>query len=130
MKLLLLLVLSIITFIQSKNKQANGVSVKASIKGTKETIAQQIFDLVYKETGIKMSSGYTIRTVEDGYFFTAANTMVCAAFYHHTKKHSATADGGFCGGGVIQQVSDKKYWAVACSSNGIWGRKTYYNVYN
>lgn len=55
--------------------------------------------------------------------------MVCAAYYHNTKKHSATTDGGFIGG-VITQIANKDYWAVACSMNGIFGRKTYYNVYN
>ena len=52
------------------------------------------------------------------------------AYYHNTKKHSATADGGFFGGGVITQIANKDYWAVACSMNGLFGRKTYYNVYN
>ena len=137
MKLVILVVVLIVaqSSVESKNdlvvlEQKNGVSIKATIKATKSTIAQKIFDLVYKETGIKMSSGYSIFTVGGGYFFSIANQMVCAAYYHNTKKHSATADGGFIGGGVITQIANKDYWAVACSMNGLFGRKTYYNVYN
>ena len=89
---LVLLIIVVQLFVESKNdlvvlEQKNGVSIKATIKATKSTIAQKIFDLVYKETGIKMSSGYSISTVGGGYFFSIANQMVCAAYYHNTKSN-------------------------------------------
>lgn len=61
MKLVILVVVLIVaqSSVESKNnlvvlEQKNGASVRATIKVTKSTIAQKIFDLVYKETGIKM----------------------------------------------------------------------------
>ena len=64
---------------------------------------------------------------DGGRFVSAVNgNQVVAAYYHPSKFHSATADGGIGGGGAVRSTANAGEWAVAVSSAGIGGRKTYY----
>ena len=52
---------------------------------------------------------------------------VVAMYWHKTRRHSATCDGGFLGGGRKRAVAQPGYWAVAYCKAGVSGRKTFRN---
>ena len=70
----------------------------------------------YNEDG----KGRWLSNIEDGY--------VMSAYYHKTKRHSATCNGGFLGGGQIRAEAPAGSWAIALCKAGISGRKTYWNT--
>ena len=73
-------------------------------------------------------ANFSDQRVGGGRFISTITTsgLVVAAFNHPTKFHSATADGGFLGGGVSKSTAPAGIWAVAWSSAGVSGKKTYY----
>ena len=73
------------------------------------------FKHLYKDNG----KGLWISYIEDDY--------VVSMYYHETKEHTATCDGGLLGGGEIAAKADPGYWAIAYCKAGIAKRKTYYN---
>ena len=73
-------------------------------------------------------ANFSDQRVAGGRFISTMTTsgFVVAAYNHPSKFHSATADGGLLGGGVSKSTAPAGVWAVAWSSAGISGRKTYY----
>ena len=49
---------------------------------------------------------------------------VISAYYHPTKRHSATTKGKL---GIKRSVARGGQWAVSKQSRGLWGNKAYYN---
>ena len=79
-------------------------------------------DKIFDRTAI------TTMDVEGGRFVSAmADGKVLAAFNHPTRRHSATAVGGF-GAPQTKSVASPGKWAVAYVNKGLWGCKTFYNV--
>ena len=89
------------------------------------TLVSQIGNAI----GKALSRGnFCSQEVGGGVFVSAVDGgVVVAAYYHPTKFHSATACGGVGGGGTVKSTASAGKWAVATSSAGIGGRKTYYN---
>jgi hypothetical protein len=52
------------------------------------------------------------------------NGQVVSAYYHPTKKHSATTKGKL---GVKRSVANGGKWAVSKQTKGLFGNKAYYN---
>ena len=53
--------------------------------------------------------------------------IVVAAYNHPRNRHSATADGGLFGGGIVKSIAEPGEWAIVGTKAGIKGRKTYWN---
>lgn len=73
------------------------------------------FKKLYKDNG----NGLWISYFENDY--------VVSMYYHKTRIHTATCDGGLFGGGEISTIGSAGEWAIAYCKAGISGRKTYYN---
>ena len=54
--------------------------------------------------------------------------IVVSGYYHETKWHSATCDGGTLGDGQIRETAEPGKYAWATCQAGIAGRKTHWNV--
>jgi hypothetical protein len=89
------------------------------LKEPKNTLNQSIkisnFKKLYKDNG----NGLWYSYIENNYVF--------SLYYHKTKVHTATCDGGLFGGGEISSIGSPGEWAIAYCRAGISGRKTYYN---
>ena len=81
----------------------------------KESIKVKNFKKLYKDNG----NGLWYSYIENNY--------VVSMYYHKTKIHTATCDGGLFGGGEISSLGEPGEWAIAYCRAGISGRKTYYN---
>lgn len=66
----------------------------------------------------EIAGGVWISTINNG--------TVLSAFFHPSRSHSATANGGAFGGGEVKSISGAGKWAVAWSSKGLTGAKTNY----
>ena len=73
------------------------------------------FTQLYKDGG----NGLFISYIENDY--------VVSMYYHKTKMHTATCDGGILGGGTISALGSPGEWAIAFCKAGISRRRTYYN---
>ena len=73
------------------------------------------FTQLYKDGG----DGLYISYIENDY--------VVSMYYHKTKMHTATCDGGILGGGTISALGSPGEWAIAFCKAGISRRRTYYN---
>ena len=51
--------------------------------------------------------------------------MVVSAYYHPTKKHTATTEGKL---GVKRSVAEPGQWAISTQTRGLFGNKCYYNT--
>lgn len=80
-----------------------------------EMLDQSHFTSLYKDNG----NGKYISNIKNGY--------VVSMYFHKTKVHTATCDGGVLGGGTISAIADPGEWAIAYCKAGISGRRTYYN---
>ena len=80
-----------------------------------ESIKISNFKKLYKDNG----NGLWYSYIE--------NDFVFSLYYHKTKVHTATCDGGLFGGGEISSLGEPGEWAIAYCRAGISGRKTYYN---
>ena len=71
---------------------------------------------------------FTSQRFRDGSRFVSkiADGKVCSMFFHPTKWHSATAQGGMFGGNAKSKAPPGE-WAVAICNVGIMGAKTFYN---
>ena len=89
------------------------------LKEPKNTLNESIkisnFKKLYKDNG----NGLWYSYIE--------NNFVVSMYYHKTKIHTATCDGGLFGGGEISNLGSPGEWAIAYCRAGISGRKTYYN---
>ena len=101
--------------------------IKVAVTAIIGEIVKRVFNAVQERMNnghfvqYPVSGGNFVSNIQDGW--------VCAAFYHPSKSHTATADGGILGGGVIRSTARAGEWATACSKAGpLGGRKTYYNV--
>lgn len=80
------------------------------------SLTHSYFIDTYNENG----KGRWLSNIKDGY--------VISAYFHETKRHSATCQGGTLGGGQIRAIAGPKQWAIAICKAGISGRKTFWNV--
>ena len=53
--------------------------------------------------------------------------IVIAMYWHKDRRHSATCNGGFLGGGQKRAIAPAGHWAIAYCKAGIAGKETYYN---
>ena len=115
---------------QKETKETNVSTLVWVLEALASEIVDKIVDLVFDAAQDRIYNGNFVRMdVSGGIFFSdIKDGWVCAAFYHPDSPHTATADGGILGGGVIRSTAGPGQWAVACSRAGIGGRKTYYNV--
>ena len=115
---------------QKETKETNVSALVWVLPALVSEIVDKIVDLVFDAAQDRIYNGNFVRMdVSGGIFFSdIKDGWVCAAFYHPDSPHTATADGGILGGGVIRSTADPGEWAVACSLAGFGGRKTYYNV--
>ena len=113
-----------------KKKLTNVLTLVWVLEALASEIADEIVDRVFGAVQERIYNGnFVRREVLGGIFYSdIKDGWVCAAFYHPNSSHTATADGGILGGGVIRSTAGPGRWAVACSRAGIGGRKTYYNV--
>ena len=88
------------------------------------TLVRRIGNVIGKSLN---TSNFSRQKVGGGVFVsTIRGNEIVAAFYHGSKYHSAFADGGVFGGGSVRSSCAARKWAVATTSAGITGRKTYY----
>lgn len=106
----------------SKGSVNLNINVNIDLAEIVSQISKGIGKVLYKKNFSKQNVG--------GGVFVSSMTgdYVVAAYYHPSKSHSATADGGTLGGGVAKSTASKGRWAVAYSSQGIANRKTYYST--
>ena len=105
-----------------------GFIVKAAITITVTRILNIVYDKIY----YRMTHSNTVDTFnEDGkghWISNLGDDYVLSVYCHETKKHSATCDGGFLGGGQKRKIGEAGECAFALCKAGISGRKTYWNV--
>ena len=87
---------------------------------------------VFEKIHYQLTVGYTVDTYNENgkgrWLSDIKDGVVMSAYYHKTKKHSATCQGGFGGGGQIRAIAPAGQWAIALCYAGISGRKTFWNV--
>ena len=73
-------------------------------------------------------TNFSEKTFPDGSRFISkiGDGKVCSMFYHPSKRHSATAQGGL-GGGNAKSEANAGEWAIAICNVGVSGAKTFYN---
>lgn len=104
------------------------IIVTAVIGTTVTYILNKVYDKIYFhltnshviDTYNENGKGRWLSNIKDGY--------VMSAYYHETKRHTATCQGGVLGGGQIRAEAGPKQWAIALCKAGISGRKTFWNV--
>ena len=104
------------------------IILTAAITATVTFLLDKVFDKIYFhltnsntiDTYNENGNGRWLSNIKDGY--------VMSAYFHKTKRHTATCDGGFLGGGQIRAEADPGKWAIALCKAGISGRKTYWNT--
>ena len=99
---------------------AIGVTVTFVLNKVYEKINYRLTNSNTVDTYNENGHGRFLSNIQDGY--------VMAAYYHDTKKHSATCDGGFLGGGQIRAIAGPGQMAIALCKAGVSGRKTYWNI--
>ena len=97
-----------------------GVTLQTFINYVKKEISYNISPANFKEIWNENGKGRFISNMNKEY--------VIAAYYHKTKRHTATCDGGWLGGGSIKAEAPAGKWAVAVCRGGVGGRKTYYDI--
>jgi hypothetical protein len=105
----------IIGYLVSKMIDAMVDTLKESKNTLNKSIKVSNFKKLYKDSGKGLWYSY----IENNY--------VVSMYYHETKVHTATCDGGLFGGGEISSLGEPGEWAIAYCRAGISGRKTYYN---
>lgn len=98
-----------IYYITIKILEKIGTSISSSLINTSN----------FKDTYFENGRARWLSNIQDGY--------VISAYYHSTRSHSATCDGGILGGGKKSITADAGEWAIAFCKAGISRRKTYYN---
>ena len=94
---------------------------------------KELFNILEKEIknliGIRINRSNSVTQDVGGGVFTSymQDGRVVAAYFHPDKKHSATADGGLFGGGMVRSIKGPGEWAIASTSAGIARAKTYWN---
>ena len=92
-------------------------NINLSIDCNLEILVKKISNLIGKElptkyfTKIEKNGGILVSGISEGY--------VISAFNHPNKKHSATANGGILGGGVVKSTAPAGIWAVAWTKAGV-----------
>ena len=73
---------------------------------------------------------YTERqdTADERFISYLGDGKITACYFHKTKRHTATCNGGTLGGGQIRAEASAGNWAIALCKAGVSGRKTYWNT--
>ena len=90
-------------------------NLKESRSTLNESMQVSNFKKLYKDNG----NGLWYSYIE--------NNWVVSMYYHKTKTHTATCDGGILGGGEISALAGPGEWVIAYCKAGISRRKTYFN---
>ena len=104
------------------------ILLTAAIGATVTFILNKVYDKIYFhltnsnciDTYNDSGNGRWLSNIKDGW--------VMSAYYHKTKRHTATCNGGTLGGGQIRAEAPAGSWAIALCKAGISGRKTYWNT--
>ena len=91
------------------------LNLNEKMKSLQKSFRESKFTKLYKDSG----NGCFISYIESDY--------VVSMYYHKTKMHTATCDGGVMGGGVTSALGNPGEWAIAYCKAGYMRRKTYYN---
>ena len=73
----------------------------------------------FKDTLLEDGNARWVSNIKGGY--------VVSMYWHKTRRHSATCNGGFLGGGQKRVIAPAGHWAIAYCKAGVSGRKTHYN---
>ena len=73
----------------------------------------------FKDTLLEDGNARWVSNIKGGY--------VVSMYWHKTRRHSATCNGGFLGGGQKRVIAPAGHWAIAYCKAGVSGRKTYHN---
>ena len=73
----------------------------------------------FRDTLLENGNARWISNIKGGY--------VVSMYWHKDRRHSATCNGGFLGGGQKRAIAPAGHWAIAYCKAGTSGRKTYYN---
>lgn len=116
---------------EEQRKNALPVILAFVLKGIASAVIGEIVKRVFDYAQQRITRGNFLKTSPpDGgvWYSNIQDGMVCSTYYHPTKRHTASAEGGALGGGFVRSTANAGEWACACSVAGLWGRKTYYNV--
>ena len=73
----------------------------------------------FKDTLLEDGNARWVSNIKGGY--------VVSMYWHKDRRHSATCNGGFLGGGQKRAIAPAGHWAIAYCKAGVSGRKTHYN---
>ena len=73
----------------------------------------------FKDRLLERGNARWISNIKGGY--------VVSMYWHKKRRHSATCNGGFLGGGQKRVIAPPGHWAIAYCKAGVSGRKTNYN---
>ena len=117
----------------NKQRMLEAISVTTIIVSTVIGVSvTRILNIVYDKIYYELTHSNTVDTYNENgkgrWLSNIKDGYVMSAYYHETKRHTATCNGGSFGGGQIRAVAPAGSWAIALCKAGIAGRKTYWNT--
>ena len=117
----------------NKQRMLEAISVTTMIVSTVIGVSvTRILNIVYDKIYYELTHSNTVDTYNENgkgrWLSNIKDGYVMSAYYHKTKRHTATCDGGLFGGGQIRAEASAGSWAIALCKAGIAGRKTYWNT--
>ena len=95
--------------------------------------ARAIFDKIDNTLGSTpeiMAKQYQDQIIEEGRWISLINEKyVISAYFHPTKRHSATVMNGFFKTNISKVSKEKGEWAIAYLPKTLFFNKAYYNIY-
>ena len=109
-----------------KSSSVGGLTFAGSIT----TSVSTIYNYIKSQTSISLSGGTNSDYNTDGdngrFISKIGSGYVVAIYFHKTKYHHASCNGGSFGGGSYRTNAAAGQWAVAFCKSGFTGKKTYY----
>ena len=94
--------------------------------------ARTIFDKIDNTLGSSpeiMAKNYQDQIVDEGRWISLiSEKYVISAYFHPTKRHSATVINGFFKTNISKVSKEKGEWAIAYLPKTLFFNKTYYNI--
>lgn len=110
-------------------------TVELDIEDNKEMNidARAIFDKIDNTLGSTpeiMAKKYQDQIVDEGRWISFINEKyVISAYFHPTKRHSATVMNGFIKKNISKVLKEKGEWAIAYIPKTLFFNKAYYNIH-
>ena len=109
-----------------KGSSKGGLTFAGSIT----TSVSTIYNYIKSQASISLSGGADSDYKTDGdngrFISKIGSGYVVAIYFHNTKTHHASCNGGAFGGGSHSTYAKAGQWAVAFCKSGITGKKTNY----